>query len=95
MTMHPNRRAVLAAGVALPLAASGLGGCATIGRSASGGATTSWAEADAIVAAIARTSIRERDFLQGNLPAAADADARPAILAAIEAAHAAGGGLAG
>lgn len=85
-----TRRAMLLGAAAAPLAAA----CTSVATPPSAGAATSWREADAIVAAIVAPRIPDRDVAVQGLPANADADAdaRPAIVAAIEAAHAAGGG---
>jgi polygalacturonase len=84
MTGHYSRRTVLLTACALPL-----GACVTTpGQNIKPG--WRWADADAIVAAIQTTRFPARDF-----PVAHEdpgTDARPAILAAIDAAHAAGGG---
>ena len=86
-----TRRTVLLSGAAFG-ALAGAGGCAT--TATDWPPQDPWAEAERIVASIRPTDIPDRDFD----PAAfaemtpGDGDARPAIQAAIEAAHAAGGG---
>ncbi len=71
-----------------------LGGCQTV-RSPKDWSVDPWAEADRIVAAIRRVAIPARDFVITEYGARSGKDghdARPAIMAAIAAAHGAGGG---
>lgn len=86
MTVTMNRRALLAGACAVPF-----GACATASPQA-GGKPWRWSDADAIVASIARTQFPARDFAPQGLPREDGADARPALMAAIDACHAAGGG---
>ena len=91
--MSIDRRTLLAATAipaltALPVAACGHAAPAT----APGGAATRWSQARQIVAAIRRVRIPRRSFTPSRIDAALEGDMRPAILRAIDAAHAAGGG---
>lgn len=88
-----SRRFVLMGSAAS--AALALSGCAGIaGRGVGAGGQDNWAEAERIVASIRGVDIPARSFAVADhgLPGSGLGDARPAIQAAIESAHEAGGG---